>query len=219
MFNEKEESHESFGMMSFSRIQVGGGGQVLHGSDLKHNTIIAMRLEHGIKKRGLSHDWYHATGRVAEAYMSQNQFSELITSMNMGEGIPVTLRFTEKEGSLEEPDFVSVVETHEDEFKKQAQDTAQDAKDLLAIMGTILGGSGTVKKADRDKMIKQAEKVVREIACNMPFMEESFNKAIDKTVTDAKGTIEAFYQHRVTEAGLNALNGGQVESPKLLEKD
>lgn len=98
MFEDKKESHESFGMMGFSRVQCGGDGAALHGSDLKHNTLIRMTLSHGSKKRGLSNDWYHAEGRIAEVEMSQNQFSEMITSMNMGDGIPVTLNFTEKDG-------------------------------------------------------------------------------------------------------------------------
>jgi len=216
MFKEKEESHESFGMMSFSRIQA-GGSQVLHGSDLKHNTIIAMRLSHGIKQRGLSRDWYHATQQIAEVYMSQNQFSELITSMNMGSGIPVTLRFTEKDGRLEEPQFNKVTEVHRNEFKEKAKSVAKNAQALLASMKDILEGSGTVKKADRQALLNKAAMIAQELAANMPFMEKSFNEAMDKTVTDAKGTIEAFYQHRVTEAGLDAIENGTA--PKLIEKD
>jgi len=217
MFNEKEETHESFGMMSFTRIQVGGGGEVLHGSDLKHNTIIAMRLQHGIKRHGLSHDWYHAKGLIAEVYMSQNQFSELITSMNMGDGIPVTLRRTESDGELEPPKFDSIVDKHKEDFKETTKEVVQDVSSLLETMKEALK-SGTVKKADREAMISMAEKVARDIGSNMPYMEESFEKAMDNVVTDAKGTIEAFYQHRVTEAGLAALTN-DAQSPKLIEGD
>jgi len=217
MFDEKEEKHESFGMMGFSRVQCSGDGQVLHGSDLKHNTIIRMTLSHGTKKRGLSHDWYHAEDTIVEVEMSQNQFSEMITSMNMGSGIPVTLNYTEKDGRLESPEFVSVVEIHENEFKQQTKDTVKDMEDLLTAMKDLLSGSGTVKKADRETMINQAEKVVREIGSNMPYMEKCFAESMDKVVTDAKGNIEAFYQHRVIAAGLEALENGN--EPKLIEKN
>lgn len=218
MFEDKEESHESFGMMSFTRIQVGGGGEVLHGSDLKHNTIIAMRLHHGSKKHGLSRDWYHANDRIAEVYMSQNQFSELITSMNMGDGIPVTLKHTESGGELESPKFDSIVDRHKEDFKETTKEVVQDVSSLLETMKEALK-SGTVKKADREAMISMAEKVVRDIGANMPYMEESFEKAIDNVVTDAKGTIEAFHQHRVTTAGLKALGAEGTEPPKLIEKE
>jgi len=217
MFEEKEEKHESFGMLSFSRINA-SGGVALHGSDLEHSTVIAMRLNHGIKKRGLSHDWYHATESIAEVYMSQNQFSELITSMNMGDGVPVTLRYTERDGKLDEPDFTSVVDTHRNEFKEQTATVAKDAAELLETMKELLGGSGTVKKADRQAILGKAEKVMRELTANMPYMEKCFAKSMDNVVTDAKGTIEAFYQHRVVEAGLNALADDMASAPALKDE-
>lgn len=216
MFDEKEEKHESFGMLSFSRVQC-SGGEVLHGSDLKHSTMIEMRLCHGSKTRGLSHDWYRAEERIAQISMSQNQFSELITSMNMGDGIPVTVRYTEKDGTMEAPKFASIVDTHKNDFKEQTKMVVQDAKDLLATMKDLLGGSGTVKKAERKTLISQAEKIVREIGANMPYMEDSFAKSMDNVVTDAKGSIESFYQHRVITAGLDALENGQA--PTLIEKE
>lgn len=218
MFDDKEEKHPSFAMLSFSRQQ-SNYGQVLHGSDLKHNTIIEMQLKRSTKKRGLNHDWHHAQERVATVKMSQNQFSELITSMNMGDGIPVTLTYTEKDGDIADPDFTSVTETHRAEFKQQTKEVVHDAEVLLASMKDLLSGSGTVKKADRETLMKQVEKVVREIGANMPYMEDTFAKAMDNVVADAKGTIEAFYQHRVVEAGLNALEGYKMEAPKLLEKE
>lgn len=217
MFDDKEEKHPSFAMLSFNRQQ-SNYGQILNGSDLKHSTIIEMQLKHSTKKRGLSSDWHHAKERIATVKMSQNQFSELITSMNMGDGIPVTLTYSEKDGEIAEPDFDSVVETHSNEFKQHTKEVVQDAETLLASMKDLLSGSGTVKKADRETLISQVEKVVREIGANMPYMEKTFAKAMDKTVTDAKGTIEAFYQHRVTEAGLDAIANGTAPAPKLIEK-
>lgn len=215
MFDKENEiQHESFGMMGFSRITA--HGEVLHGSELKHNTIIAMRLHHAIKRREYGRDWHHAQSQIVEVYMSQNQFSEMITSMNMGDGIPVTIKATERDGHMESPDFASPIELNRSDFKEAAAGAVADAETLLATMRELLGKSGTVKKADREELIKKAEKVVREIGANMPYMEECFEKSMDGVVTDAKGTIEAFYQHRVVEAGLNALADGiQVTAPKL----
>ena len=214
MPNGKKEKHPAFGMLSFSRVS-SSGGVPLHGSDLTHSTFIKMELRHGSKERDLSRDWYFAESLVSEVWMSQNQFSELITSMNIGDGVPVTLVRTEKDGEIESPSFESITGIHEDEFREQAKEVAHDAEDLLSVITDLLSGSGTVKKADRQAIINKAEKVVREIKANMPFMEKSFRKAMDKTVVDAKGTIEAFYQHRVVDAGLEAL--AAAPAPKLIE--
>ena len=218
MFDDKEENHESFAMLSFNRVN-SSVGQTLHGSNLKHNTIIQMHLHHSSVRRGLNHNWYHANKQIASVSMSQNQFSELITSMNMGDGIPVTLEFTERDGRIESPEFSNVNELHSDEFKETSKRVAKDAIDMLASMKTFLSGTGTVKKADRNKMLHDMEMVVQDIVSNMPYMEKCFRETMDKTVTDAKGTIEAFAQHRFNEAGIKALNGELPEAPKLIEDE
>ncbi len=150
--------------------------------------------------------------------MSQNQFSELITSMNMGDGIPVTLNYTEQDGCIESPEFTSKLDIHENEFKEMTKRVNSEAVALVATMKELLSGSGTVKKADREALINQAEAVSRDIGANMPYVEECFKESMDKVVVDAKGTIEAFYQHRVIESGLKALaDDHAMESPKLIQ--
>jgi len=88
MIDEKEFKHPSYGQLSFNRV-TSHAGVALYGSDLKHNTIIKMELKHSVKRRGINHDWYFGNQTITEVTMSQNQFSELITSMNMGDGVPV----------------------------------------------------------------------------------------------------------------------------------
>lgn len=219
MFEEKEISHPSFAQMSFNRVSC-HGGEALYGSELQHNTLIEMNLYTSRTRRGLGRDWYYADKKIVSVTMSQNQFSELITSMNMGDGIPVTLNFTQEAGNIEGPELESMVEEHEREVEEHTETISKDAVELLATMQELLKGSGTVKKNDREAMLKQAEKVVREIKANLPHVEQCFKENMDKVVTDAKGTIEAFYQHRVIEAGLETLaDGSKTKSPKLIEQD
>lgn len=213
--DKKTKQHPSYGMLGFSRINC-SGGVALFGSDLTHTTFIEMSLHHAEVDRKLSHNWYHATDKIASVYMSQNQFSELITSMNMGEGIPVTLRMTEKDGRIEQDTCESVKALHETEFRQQVKDVSEGAAKLLADAHALLKGSGTVKKTDREAILGQIEKVVREIQSNMPYMEKCFKQSMDKVVTDAKGSIEAFYQHRVIETGLKAL-AEESDQPELIE--
>ena len=216
MFNDKEETHESYAQMCFIRVQC--SGETLYGSDLKHNTIIKMELKHSSKRRGLNHDWYHANKTIAEVTMSQNQFSELITSMNMGDGIPVTLNYTEQDGRIESPEFASKLDIHENEFKEMTDRVGSNANELYATMKDLLAGSGTLKKADRETLLSKMHHVVQDIEANMPYVNDCFKESMDKTVADAKGTIEAFYQHRVIESGLKALADDEaIESPKLIQ--
>lgn len=90
----KRKTHPAYGMLSFSRRT--GGKQSLFGSSIEHKDVIAMTLRHGEVDRQLNRDWYHGTEVIAEVEMSYAQFAEAITSMNIGTGVPVTIRFTEK---------------------------------------------------------------------------------------------------------------------------
>ncbi|MFK5949522.1 MAG: hypothetical protein QM500_12220 [Methylococcales bacterium] len=213
----KTESHPSFGMLGFNRIQ-SSKEMVLNGSDLTHTTVIEMCLYRSTKDRGLHQNWHHATDKVASVYMSQNQFSELITSMNMGDGVPVTLNFTETDGRIEPPVFKSVVEVHKGELDTRTQKILEQSANTLKRATELLQGSGTLKKADREKLLNDVQMLEQNVRSNMPFMKKQFEEAMDDVVTDAKGSIEAFYQHRVTKAGLKTLSDeSQVSSPKIIE--
>ena len=83
--------HPSFGMLSFSRAH--GGHSNLFGSSIQHRDTIHMVLKEGTVSRDLNEDWYLGGPEIVEVEMSQSQFAELITSMNMGSGVPCTIKF------------------------------------------------------------------------------------------------------------------------------
>lgn len=217
MFDKESDSHPSFGLLGFHRIQC-GKPMALFGSDLEHSTVIEMKLFRAKRERDLNRDWHHATDRVASVYMSQNQFSELLTSMNMGDGVPVTLNYTETDGQIEEPGFRSVTEQHRREFAEKARELADRTRTFMQDAEDILSGTGTMKKSDRERLLHSLRMMMQEIESNMPFAEKQFAEAMDKVVTDAKGTIEVFFQHRVTTAGLEKLaEDGEIRPPRLVE--
>ena len=100
---EKKEKHPSYGMLGFSRRQ--GSKTNLFGSSIQHQNTISMTLRQGEMHRGLNTDWFFGGDVIVEVEMSQAQFAEAITSMNMGSGVPVTIRYQENKGYIERPDF------------------------------------------------------------------------------------------------------------------
>ena len=89
---EKERiKHESFGKISFSRVQC-TPPQKFYGSEIDQNHYIQMTLQESDVERTLSQDWYYAIGKtLARVRMSSGQFAEMITSLNAGSGIPCTV--------------------------------------------------------------------------------------------------------------------------------
>jgi len=219
-YDDDEIKHESFAMLGFTRV-TSNVGVVMHGSDIKHNSFIRMDLKHSSMRRGLNHNWYHADDIIASVEMSNNQFAELITSMNMGDGIPVTLKRTEMDGQLPNPEYTNVVEQHQREFEEKTKTISKDGSELLEKMKAVFSKSGTIKKADKEEMMKDLEMVIQNISGNLPYVEDCFRETMDKVVTDAKGTIEAYYTHRIIETGIKALDDANNDfpAPELLASD
>lgn len=210
--------HESFGMISFSRVGWGGGGVSLFGSSIKHGNIIRLRISRADLNRDLSRDCYYAKDDIVEADMSFSQFAEAITSMNTS-GIPCTLAYVG--GKRMEPSpYVSKREQFEDEFAASCKDLSKKVEDLQRFAAEL--AERPVKKADTKDLINKIVMLKQQIASSLPFVHSQFNEQMDKTVMEAKGEVEAFVQHKIVSAGLDALGGKPlvaIEGARAEEQD
>lgn len=203
---KKELKHESFGLLGFSRSQRGGKGTNLFGSSILHGNTITMTLYRAVVDRNLNQDWYHADRGVpiVEVEMSQTQFAEIITSMNMGDGFPVTIRSVE--GKRTEPcPFENKRMQHASEFKETMVKLGESLRNTQAqLLSTI----GKLPKKDQENAKSLLNQLIQEIDSNIPYYETQFERQMNKTVTEAKGEVEAFIQSKITNAGLTALKKG-----------
>lgn len=196
-------SHPSYGTLAFSRRT--GGATPLFGSSIEHRDTIAMTLYHADITRGLHSDSIYGDKKIAEVEMSYSQFAEAITSMNMGSGVPVTIRWTEKDGRIPACDFVSKREQFADEFKEHVNKAMDDSQNLIKEVLDLFNQKKTLTKADKENIMKKLSKLSQNIGCNMDFIADQFNEQMDKTVMEAKGEIEAFCQNKVNSIASAAL--------------
>ena len=88
---EEKIEHESFGMLQISRVSGESGN--LFGSSIQHQHFIEMRICPGHKSRDLYQDWIGSSMLpYITINMSNSQFAEAITGLNLGSGTPVTLK-------------------------------------------------------------------------------------------------------------------------------
>lgn len=200
---ENLEKHPSYGMLSFSRRS--GGASPLFGSSIQHKDIIAMTLKHGELTRDLNRDRYFGKGIIAEVEMSYSQFAEAITAMNIGDGVPVTVRYTEKAGYVKERPFISKQEQFEKEFAEHLTDIKTETKTTIDEVRDLFDSKKTIGKSDREEILKKLEHLLMQIGSNTEFVYNQFNEQMNKTVTEAKGEIEAFYQNKVNSIAQAAL--------------
>ena len=174
-----------------------------------------MTLHHASIERGLNRDWIHGDKVIAEVEMSYSQFAEAITSMNIGTGVPVTVRWTEKDEKIPPCDFVSKREQFEDEFKTQRKNATRVSEELIQEVTELFNQKGTLKKADKEEILRKLNKLKMDIGINTDFIVNQFNEQMDKTVMEAKGEIEAFYQNKVNAIAHAALVEHRDELKRL----
>lgn len=195
--------HPSFGMLSFNRTH--GGHSNLFGSSIQHNDTIHMVLREGVVTRGLNDDWYVGEDEILEVEMSQSQFAELITSMNVGTGTPCTIKYLRGKGRINEADFINKRQQITNEFKECMNERMSDAKEFYDEVKELFATKKSIGKGDREMILRRLANVTQGMESSSKFIFDQFQNQIDKTITEAKGEIEAFAQNKINAIAQQAL--------------
>ena len=196
--------HESFAMLGITRSSC-SFSQNLFGSSIQHSHTIKLKIAPAKIDRMLNRDWFHAnTKPYIEVEMSYSQFAEAITSMNVGDGVPVTLRRLDGKMIEDCPQFDKRQE-FEKEFEKEMLKIGQSLRVLTEKAEALLSEKKPPTKADKEVILKGIKMLQQEIESNVPFIQSSFNEQMDKTVLEAKGEFEGFVMHKVISTGLEGL--------------
>ena len=189
--------HPSFATLAFNRRQGGNTDCALFGSSIYHNNTIAIVIRKGQVSRGLNSDWFFGDKTILEAEMSYAQFTEAITSMNQGTGVPVTLRFTEKDGKIPPCKFVDKKKEFRTELQKDIKEHSADAEKQIATIKDMLLTKKNISKTDREEIIKLLDNLYGRLNEHTIFALHQFQEQMDKTVMEAKSEIEAFTQNKM----------------------
>ena len=200
---EQRIEHESFGQISFTRVST-SGKIGFYGSELKKGDYIQMEISNSKIDRTLSKDWFYDSNKLVKVRMTANQFSELITSLNRGSGIPCTIeqigeKFYENLPNIENrKEFTSrVFRERMVEFSKTLSEKKQKAASLIA--------KKNLNKADQEELSGTLDWITRELTSNIPFFNDCFQESMDKVVLEAKMEIESSIQSKIYNLGLDSL--------------
>jgi len=203
---EQERSeHESFGQISISRVSCNPPAR-FYGSELPQDHYMTLEIHNSELVRDLSQDRHYATGiPLIKIRMSSGQFSEMITSLNVGSGVPCTIERLIGKKVCELPDVESRKEVVHRSFKDRMKMFAdkirtnqQKAKELV--------NKKTLTKAEMHELQLQIDWLTTEIEKNIPFFSECFQESIDEMVFEAKTEVENAIQHKISVLGLTELH-------------
>ncbi len=218
---EKGYSPPCAAMLGWSRVSA-TPHRSLFGSRVKHGQIIQVSLTQGEEHRSLGGDWFFGGGKIiAEVWMSPVQWAEFVSTPNSGSGVPCTVLHA-REGefmSFKEPNFTTESERMGEDYK----DSLTDLKGLLATMkessSELEGGRGTLNVEDRERLAKDMKQAYNIITDHLPFLADRFAEAMEKTVVEAKASVEAHVERLIHEKGLEALQDTLTDSTPRLTHD
>jgi hypothetical protein len=218
---ESRETHPAYGMIGFSRVTNGGvyTKHKLFGSSLdNHPTTIRLQIKHAERQHGLGHDRYYAKGKIVEVELSAGQFAELLTTMNMGDGVPCTIRYADGKPIEEIPAQRMEVERVREGFEKDMKRVGKKLRTFMDSAKETLAKKNLTKD-DREQLMSQLRMFVQEMESNVPFALTSFEEATDKVVNHAKAEVDAFMTTAVMNAGFKslALQGGEIPPVPMFE--
>lgn len=210
----KKETHESYGMAGFYRTTC-SQGHALFGSSIKHRDTIRLRIGTADVCRGLNTDWYHKDKDIIEIEMSQSQFADLITSFNVGDGVPVTIRRLNGKG-LEDCPYIDKGEVHLNEYKQHLATQNNLALQLINDVKEVFEKK-SFTKADKQEVLSLLTRLYNEVKPNEEYQVRAFQEQMDATTKEAKGEIEAFFENRIRSIAQTKLLENTDEIKKLAE--
>ena len=219
--NTVKEEHPSYGMLRFARVSRSGGTK-LFGSSIQHNNTIELTISEGSVERSLNSDFYMGHKQKIVVEMSETQFAEAITSFNIGSGVPVTITYTEKDGMIESCPFASKREQFENEFNENVDEANQEVNELISTLEQLFSDKKSLTKKDKEEILSSLGRIRRDINSSQKFLYSQFNEQMNKTVSEAKGEVDAFVQSKINTIAAIAISEQQkqftgIESPISIE--
>jgi len=204
--NKQKETHPAYAQLSFSRINSSkNDNNTLYGSAIRHQTIISMKVYKSEKYYSNYTENYFGYGvPYIEVEMSQAQFSEAITSMNIGSGVPVTLRSIRGE-VIPHCTELTIQEKTQRDLTNVLKTFANSLVSYKQTINSILDKKGPLTQTEKTNIKGVYSQLFTEISSNIPFLNECMQEALDKNTAAAKADVEAFFLHAITKLGMDAI--------------
>lgn len=180
-------THPSYATVAVHRVT---GRTELFDSALEHQHYITLSVRKAEKFTDGSHDFIMSRDEYIEVAMSETQFARMITSLNMGSGVPCTLQHFDGK-QVEQPLKEDMLNTHRDmvEDKLKGIMDRQDALGSKVRKWRDTKHRPTLKELD--DLAESLECASQHFESNMRYYARCFEEHMEKVVAEAKTDVEA----------------------------
>lgn len=196
-------THPCFGQISAARRS---GSTALYDSEFVHQNTIAITIKTSQLRRSLSNNWHFARNELIEVELSEAQWATFVSSLNIGSGIPCTLRHFNGQSIPALPEPI----TDREKFKLEFDQDMKDAFDRLKSLETMIEDSKLSGKA-KEEIAKKIASVRSCFTSSMPFVAAQFGEHMENTVEKAKIEVNAYATQTLASLGMKGLESGLIQ--------
>lgn len=202
--DEVVEKHESYGLVSINRVS---GFRRLFGSSIRHQHFFSIRVMRGQRQAGEWGEHFRTDGRVpiVSFDLSPAQFVELITTQNIGEGVPCTI--TDVEGVRMDPtpdDAGSELKMMKEQFEARFTDTVASMGKKLKEVDALLEKK-SLTKDDKVAIRSILNAGYRMMSDSAPHTLKIFGEHTEKMIAKGKLEVESFIMLAIQKAGIKSI--------------
>jgi hypothetical protein len=188
---EVVRSHPAFGVIRASRFQ--GGHFQLFGSPIKHNGGVTIQLSKAVEYYSLHRSWMHGTETIAEITLSEAQWATFVSTLNVGSGVPCTVRMA-AEGPLDPKPLIqedSWAEKRSADLRDKVAEDLGRLREAVRELDEVLKRP-TIRKSDLQTVRHLLLKAVDQAPGSYQFAADSVTEHTEELVQAAKAEVSAF---------------------------
>lgn len=201
------EQHPSFGMIKANRVS--GGNGYLFGSEVLNLSFVEITISHAqtdknLFGRNVGEQGIWPTENLTTIRMTNSQFAEMITSLNIGIGTPCTITRIDGKG-VEQKDIKdrsTTMDMANDELVKMyAERIGDNIKSLQDALG-ILENNARVNKDIKQSVEKSIRGILSILTNGDSFLLNEFKDVLEKSKQKVITEIDASVGTRLQELGM-----------------
>lgn len=197
------DEHPSFGLVQISRVT--GKRPFFGASAVTTPEYFAIRIRYARRDLQDGVEWFFpARGErdIVEVALTPAQFVELVTSMNMGAGVPCTIDYLDGK-RVSFPPRLKSVETHiRERFDAKIAASVRKAKEGRALIEGVLARVKMSKKA-AEEIVSVYDAAVQFLESDASYVVQTFQEAAVDTLMKAKADADAWLVGAIHRAGLD----------------
>jgi hypothetical protein len=194
-----EETHPAGALIQISRCS---GKAHLFGSDFDHQHYITLKITPATTHRSLARTWYMGKLKpYVEVAMSAAQFAEAITTLNVGMGVPCTMRHLQGHEKFPDIEPISQRPTFEAEGGQAISDSVSAIDEALVALD-----DAKLSARSKSDIAGKLNKAKARLKDRLPFLVEAYKEHLDDVEQQAKTEIAAYADHVRNELGVAVLS-------------